>query len=340
MNLTLWYVAPDEAAGKLSSPYMTCADGNDPHAIIAAQPFTVSLKAICVAEDHHRTLFEGLFPQDGVLILSSNSLGTKPAVQRVHYYQEHLPRATLIDSFLSDTVYLCDDYSGHERLWLEFHIMAVGVPQEERDTLVNKFTSLAETAGSIFPVALPYSFIASTVVKSVEQLLNATQQAKHLLSRRVAFYPHHPRTPTDAGASGSPDHNTPILRCGTYIIFAEAVDGNAYTLQADNSITPVPDVSYLVFMIDRESIPSPDWVTSQRVAMLLTQINQGNANSEQAPIVFLNNTLTGYSNFSKLQRYLELWQKKQGDENSLTAAEKALMLRIASIAEIQPFLPK
>ncbi len=103
-------------------------------------------------------------------------------------------------------------------------------------------------------------------------------------------------------------------------------------------MSPNPNVSYVVFSVDQDSAPSPDWVNSQRVAMLLTHLKEGNPNAEQAPIEFLMSTLTGYSNFNKLQRYQELWQKKQ--EGSLAPAEQALMDQIAAIPELKPFLPK
>ncbi len=86
MDYNMWYISPDDQTGKLVSPYTIHPDENEPDAILAAQPFTVSLKTIRIAENHHKTLFEQVFRQDGVLILSSNSLGTKPEVQRVHYY--------------------------------------------------------------------------------------------------------------------------------------------------------------------------------------------------------------------------------------------------------------
>jgi hypothetical protein len=128
------------------------------------------------------------------------------------------------------------------------------------------------------------------------------------------------------------------LQVGTYVAFAQPQDPAKYKLQSNGLLTSgdkPSDVSYAVFNVVPQKHVSPNFVLNQKVATLLTQINSGNPHTTKGTIDFLNNTLKEYSNFRKLNRYLEL--KKKTD---LSEEEKALMAEIEKINELKPFLLK
>ena len=148
---TVWFV-PFGTEG-LISPY---DDHPGTIPLAAAQPFTVSLRTVVVDEKPH-SFFGDLLHHHDVLILSSTTLGSKPALQRVHYYEHDLPIGRVLNNFISDAMYVCEDYSGTDHLWTELRIVNVGTDPAERDALIHTFSGLAGEAGAVFPVALPYT---------------------------------------------------------------------------------------------------------------------------------------------------------------------------------------
>lgn len=292
--------------------------------IVAAQPFTAALRTVMVAEKLEH-FFDGLFREHDILILSSTTLGSKPAIQRVHYYQDDLPLKKVLNNFVADAMYVCEDYSGTDHLWMELRILTVGTDPQERDALTRTFTGLASEAGSVFPITLPYTMAASALASAVDKVLDAVNTTKPVLVCPIAFNP--------AG------HGYPILRAGNYVVFNEEIDAGDYSLATNERLVTRSggDVgaSYAVFTIDAEDAPSPDWVNSQRVATLLTQLDKGNPSATQASIGFVTDTLKAYSNFQNLQRYQEL---KRKDPATLTPAEKELMNRLAQMPDIKDFL--
>lgn len=292
--------------------------------IVAAQHFTAALRTVMVAEKLEH-FFDGLFREHDILILSSTTLGSKPAIQRVHYYQDDLPLKKVLNNFVADAMYVCEDYSGTDHLWMELRILTVGTDPQERDALTRTFTGLASEAGSVFPITLPYTMAASALASAVDKVLDAVNTTKPVLVCPIAFNP--------AG------HGYPILRAGNYVVFNEEIDAGDYSLATNERLVTRSggDVgaSYAVFTIDAEDAPSPDWVNSQRVATLLTQLDKGNPSATQASIGFVTDTLKAYSNFQNLQRYQEL---KRKDPATLTPAEKELMNRLAQMPDIKDFL--
>ena len=88
MKRELWYV-PD-GFGDLASPSLK----TDEHTIKGAMPFTLLLRNAVVSED-----LDGWFRGDNdIMIHTSASLGSRPAVRRVHYYEEEVPKGTNIDA--------------------------------------------------------------------------------------------------------------------------------------------------------------------------------------------------------------------------------------------------
>jgi hypothetical protein len=276
-----------------------------------------------VAED-----LEGLFRGDNdILILTSASLGERPLVQRVHYYEDEVPPKTALKNFIAETMFVWDDYSGMDRLWLEVNIMEIDTDTGERNALMNAFTNLAATGGAAFPALVPYTMAACGIAAAIEKLISALEKNVSVLRCPMTFYPP-PRT-------GAP------FQTGSYVVFQTPVDGGNYRLQPNQELETKSgstlDKSYVVFTIEAVKADSPQWLISQRVATLLTQLERGNPNTPAASLDFLTDTLKQYSNFLSLRRYIEL---KKKDVNRLTQAERDLMDRIAEREDLLPFLPK
>jgi hypothetical protein len=227
----------------------------------------------------------------------------------------------------ADTVFITDDYDGISRLWLELLVVEVDTESGERKAAVQAFQSLAAKAGAVFPVMLPYAFAASAVTGVLEKLVAALEQDKNVIKVPFSLYP------------GKPRPGKAPLQEGAYVAFAHPEDPAEYRLHSNGLLTSgngPSAVSYAVFDVSPTEEPSPRYVVSQKVATLLTQMKKGNPASAMSTIDFLDDTLTQYSNFRKLERYLELKNKK----GARTGEEKALMEHLAGVDALKPFLPK
>lgn len=316
----LWYV-PFDTTQLLSAyePHRHCP------VVTAAQPFTVEMRAARVEDDPHSPLYHWVHGSDGILILSNAVLGDKPTLQRVHYYADHPVAKEVINDFMAGTIYVCGDYSGHDHFWLEIRVLSVKADPQGSAALISKFNALASEAGAIFPAVMPYTLAADGVLKTVENFVDSSARNCDVIRYPVRFNP--------AG------HGYPLLRPGSYVVFPRATQAGHFQL-ADNEQLVTADgadalVTHAVFTIENKNEPDPDFVTSQRVAMLLTQIDSGNQNADQASVQFVTDTLTQYGNFKDLQRYDEL-----KSQPARSVDEQKIMDRLALRPELQPFLPK
>jgi hypothetical protein len=317
MNDSVWFVPLKTE--ELVSPYERHAGAA---AIESAQPFTVSLVTVVVAED----LDGFLRGRNDVLVLTRSSLGEQPLVERVHFYEEEVPKGKPIRNILANTVFLTDDYNGKDRLWLELNVIEVDTDTGERKAAVQAFQSLAVTAGAVFPALVPYSFGASAVIGVVEKLVGALEKDTDVVKVPFGLYP------------GEPQPGRAPMQAGTYVVFAQPQDPGQYKLHANGLLTSSDkpsDVSYAVFNLTPAKEVSPKYVVKQKVATLLTQLRTGNPNSPLPTLDFLTETLNQYTNFTKLDRYLKL--KAKGE---LTDQESTLMREIEQNEALKPFLPK
>lgn len=293
--------------------------------LVAAKPFTVSLKTVMVAED-----LDGWPRGDNDLLLTtSSSLGEAPEVQRVHFYAEEIKAKTVLKTFFAETMFVCEDYSATDRLWLKLKVLEIDTDTGERKALTNAFTKLATVAGSVFPVAMPYAGLAAGVAMAIDKLISALEKNVSAIECPVALYP------PDRPNAGMP------LQTGTYAVFSQETDGTKYLLEPGLTLKRADgkdiDIAYAIFQIEAVKAVSPKWVISQKVATLLTQIAQGNDKTAAGTIDFLTDTLQQYSNFKDLRRYAGL---KEKDPAKLTEEEKQLMDQIGKRGELKPFLPK
>jgi hypothetical protein len=328
-----WYV-PNAPAGQENTPQAlvpaaNTLPGEGQLAVEAAQPFTVSLEAVMVVETPGSSLHRLLHREHDVLIVSAAALGAQPPVQRVHYYADNLPLETLLADFLADAVYVCDDYSGNDRLWVELRVLDVGTDPGERETLVRAFAAAATAAGAIFPITLPYTMLARGAAATVDKFLAATKVSP-LLTANLALSP-------PGGTGGA------RLRQGRYVLCHAPIDGSAYRLGDDGRLLAAADgqpaaLTYATLALAASDTPSPDWVVSQRVATLLSQLDQGTPGLAQSALGAVEEAMRGFGTFRDLQRYSDLARKRQQTPGSLSPAEQALLQRLGQKPELQPYI--
>ncbi len=336
---SLWFVPFEPgvgyAPGEITSSYDLACGGDT---IPRRAPFTVSLRSVHIVLAF-ASLLQRLRRHDFV-VATNTTEGSKPPLRRIHYYQASLtPGAVIrIDDLLSDVVHCTDDYSG-ERFYTEVEILAVPEDPARREQVVQVLTGLATQAGAAFPVMLPYAAAGAGFAKAVDALWAHTDRTVPLLSCPLELYMHDDQVPDQL-------RDVPVLRAGHYVAFDGDVAGADYLLAEDERLVradgaPVdPHLAYAVLAVQRADVPSPDFVVSQRVATLLTQLAQGNLNNPLASsLEFVRDTVGQYSNFGTLRDYHDLLTKQQGGA-PLTLEEQAVMKRIAANPELQPFLPK
>ena len=311
-----WYVDLDD--GELKAASKVHGEGTQ---LKPAEAFTVSLKTVFPAKN-----FEGAFGGgNDIMILTRAALGDQPRVRRVHFYRKGLPDRDPIDDIFSETIFTAEDWRG-DRLWLEIIVVEIDKSDNERSTAIDTFGNLAAKFGSVFPAMIPYTFAVKPVLKVVDRLDSALRKNDDVL--RVPFSLHQ-----DAGPGVAP------LQEGYYVLFANHISNAArYKLDLNNGFimdgNGHPDISYVVFAVKRGVRNGPKFEASQKVARLLSQMDDGGPSAKDT-VDFLIDTLTSYDNFKKLRRFEELSEK---DPALLTDEEKALMERIKEIEELKPFV--
>lgn len=337
---TVWFVPFDSQDGALRSVYDADTVAPDaPGTIATGRPFTVSIQSMKLARQAHRSWFQkALHPDFDVLVLTSSALGSKPLVERIHYYKSEidLDRPLLAHDLLADAVWVCDDYHDPDPFYVELQVVVVDRSDDTRHAALKGFETLAGTAGSIFPVALPYIALGDGVLEGLEKVIGASARREvHVISEPLKLFP--PRTPRHKA-----------MRPGQYVILGEEVDGAQYYLGANGELAnrageePVggdgAPLSYAVLRIDTVQAVQTNFVVSQRVATLLTQMKNDReaqpAGVLQTSFGFLTDTLKAYTNFTDLQRYDQLRQKE-----SHTPGEDDQMAQLAKRPELAPFLP-
>jgi hypothetical protein len=326
------FVPPHTAGGELISAFG--ADKSDPFLIKAAQAFTIELETVMVPQEHQKRLLPQvslpfLDGEKDMLVLSASSTSDHPEVQRVHYFGQAPEFRTPHSNFQSNTMYLTSDYNGKDQLQVSVRLVEVDTSNEERDTFLSEFQNLAGGAGALFPAVLPYVSAGVQLGKAIDKVISAVKPSNESrLVNRLNFH-------------AQPNENQIALRLGRYVFFEHDLDSTKLSLSGNNRLLrdgkEVLDIAYVVCQIVDVSDPSPDYVVSQRVATLLTGLDRAHANVSETAVGFLQDTLNAYTDFSDLQRYVELWKKSQAP-GGISDDERKLMTRIAAKGALTPFI--
>lgn len=283
----IWFNPPN--SDELISPF------SDPRGVViqAAQAFSVSLRSFCVADD-----LDGFFRGDNdILVTSRAALGAKPPVDRVHYFQEELPVGETQRSLLAESMFVCDDYNGVDSLWLELQVVEIDTSDNERSALVAAFRNLAVAAGAIFPAILPYTALGAGLLSSLNKLWSAIEKDTQVIRSPLRLEPS--------------DRFGAKLQPGIYVVFQTPVKGEDFRMKPGFILeTPdgyAPRQSYATYSVEAVKALSPDFVVSDKVATLLTQLRDSSrASGVASSFDFLRDTLSNYSNFEQLRRYKDL----------------------------------
>lgn len=295
LNLNpVWLVDPE--TNYLTSPYE-----RQPklQAIPSAKPFTVSLLSCVINED-----FDGFLRGDNdILIVTQSSLGEKPPVDRVLFYEQEIAAGQPIVNVLSENILVTDDYSGIDRLWLELRVMEIDTDERQYQILKNSLISLNQTLGAAFPVLLPYTYIGQGLIGIFDKFMNILERDTKVIKVPFSFYPE--KTPRPGRAP---------LQTGTYVMFSQPERGQRFKMEASGLLVEHPTlqpakVSYITFDVTMDKIVTPEFVIGDKMATLLTQIRSGNRTTAPSSLDFLTETITHYAKFKALLRYSELSKK-------------------------------
>jgi hypothetical protein len=218
--------------------------------IPAAKAFTVSLLSCVVAED-----LDGFLRGDNdILILTQSSLGEKPPVDRVLFYEQEIPAGQPLVNLLSENILVTDDYSGIDRLWLELRVMEIDTDEREYKILKNALTSFTQTLGAAFPVLLPYTYIGEAVAGIVEKFMRVLERDTDVIKVPFSFYPQ--QTPPVGRAP---------LQTGTYVMFSKPERGERFKMEPSGLLVEHPTLqparlSYVTFDLTMDRIVTPEFV--------------------------------------------------------------------------------
>lgn len=342
---TIWFVPFDSPDGVLQPAYSREAPpeaGDKPAILTTGESFTVSLRTMRLARKLESSFIKKILQTDtDVLVLSSSALGSRPMVDRIHFYKSEidLEKPLFAHDLLSDVIWVCDDYRG-EPLYMELKVMTVDRSDEHRDAALESFQGLASIAGSVFPVAVPYMAIGTSVLQSLNKMWESSERREtYRISEPVRLFP-----------PGTPRAKT--IRAGQFVLLSDQIDGTKYQLSDDGEVGSTADggeprgedgaeLSYAVVRIDPTKYPSIDFVVEQRVATLLTGLKRDQEGQPTDPLKtslgFLTETLTAYTSFRSLERYQEL-KEKQDSGATLTVGEQQQVEQLKQRKELQPWI--
>ena len=338
-----WYVSQDASGniGFFSPDDRTVA----PLAVIeAAQPFTVRLVSFRVVNSYstkYQNPFHRLhqkFARRGpdksgndVLIKSASWLGTSPRVERIHFYEDDVPFGKHRAALEYNVIFSCEDYNGSDQLWFSLEMFEIDVRENstERRALADAFSGAAKMAGAVMPEVTAAMGFANVAFASLQKYISSLGDNDLILRENFEFVPQ--------GGRGQY-----ILREGTYVVFNTDVDGaqlmipHEYSNRVYLKDGSEPDADYAVFEIERGVYPNREQILSQKVAGILTMMNQERADARVAGLQLVQAALNGQAIFQDLERYNELKAKEA--TTGLTAAEQERLKVLADKPSIQAFL--
>lgn len=315
----VWLALPDK--NFLVSPYQVYPEST---LLQPAQAFTVSMLSCVINKDLDSILRRD---RNDLLIMTRTALGSRPLVERVHFYEKDIPLGEPILNLLSENVFLSDDYSGNERLWLEIDILEIATNDGDRRAVVNVFQELVGAVGAAFPAIALYTYPINAIARTVERIISAAERDTYALKVPFSLYP------------GKPTRGRAPLQTGVYVVFAQDQYGQSFRMDDKGELwttegRPAP-VSYATFDIVPMKRVSPDLMVSQKLATLLTQMRSKEESVAKATLGFLKDTVTDYNHFRLLERYYELAAKSDRSRE-----ETARMQAIATLDVLKPYLSK
>ncbi|HUV38877.1 MAG TPA: hypothetical protein VMY39_04655, partial [Planctomycetota bacterium] len=277
---------------------------------------SIEMQGVWVLEDKD----PGLRMNNDLIVTTRHRLGSRPEVDKVHFYKQEVPERTWVPTGLHPVVYTTDDFrpSGLKDLYLRVRVYDEdGLSTEEAAELEKQIRGGTAAAGVAFPAFAPFAGLAAKAGVALFNLIGSLDRHDEIIDAEIPLVVNAPE-----------DQGYDLLQPGFLVCFGKDVDAEGLVVGSDKKLYICRDggrydlfekASYAVLRIDRTASQAPDLVLQEKMATLLSQLEGDRGKSSASAMAFLTETFETYSKYRKLERLREL--RKKG---TLSDDEKAL----------------
>jgi len=174
---------------------------------------------------------------------------------------------------------------------------------------------------------IPFLGIASNVAEPLIKLIDSLHNHEPIIdSKLLKLY------------MTEPDQGSPILQTGHFVYFQDPQENELHITPnlrvVDAQGNEFDGCSYVVYSIKLEESVQPETELDQKVATLLSQINNGNPSTTKSTLDFLKETVKAYVQVKELKRKSEL-KGKIAENITLKPNEEDLLKRLKSSENIK-----
>ena len=281
----------------------------------SAQPLTVRFRGAMVREDRDPVLRGN----NDLLVVTKFQFGNEPPVDRLHYIGSDEPTGWHGD-FFRDTILSVRDLTKGE---LTLRVQVYDVDGVDGG-LIDAVERASSHAAVTFPQLTPYAGAVGLGVRPLVELVDSIDDHDVILDDRVTLEIAEPGTRCN------------LLQPGYFVHFDGEVPGSA-ELGRDLRVrfgdgTEYTGGSYAVLEVVRDHGGRREWEIDQKAAKLIAELN-GKGQSGKAALDFLEDTLSAYTDYRRLDRAAELRSKE-----ALTPHEETLLEELEADPDLRPFL--
>lgn len=328
-----WWFAADVFQNGFSRLMSTTAEGSSNRDFLDAQKMTITFTNAWIRDE----MDGGWKKTNDLIITSKHAVGSKPPVDKIHFYKDHFPSKKFVGASFHPIIYATNDFrTDAEEITLQLRIYDEdGLSDSEKKGIESAIGSATAAAAIAFPAFAPIAGLTSGVGSALVGLIDNLNNHDKIIDGIIRLAINRPA-----------DRGYDLLQPGFYVCFADDVDaGNLflgndrklYLLPPDPSSQPSEFLahSYVIIRVDRTYLLQSDLAIDEKAATLLSEIEAGKQQATSSALSFLRETLTAYNNFRRLQRYTEL--KNKGAK--ITQDEQALVDEMKKDPTLSPYLP-
>lgn len=330
LTLQNWWFSPVKIEESVKLQSSATKYISEDSKIITASPFSVYLRGIYIDKSEDNEFWKirkKPSTTNDLLILSNFQVGTAPTVTRFHYFKEKQKIGEVIGNFFNTLVCSYSDFKD-SHLTLQIQAFDVDSYSSIRE-IFSGITKLAGNAAVTFPVVSPYA-TAVGVTSSLLGLIDNIDKHDLIMESNL-------RLEVTEENTGSQ-----LLQAGHWVFFDKPQKEG---IELDSNLQIKGEFhksSYAIYSIKKEEAQEPQWELSQKIATLLSELNN-KGNSGRSAIEFLRETMDGYVRYKKVKRYQELKEKKNlfektADRKQFSIDEEKQLERIESDESIKEFI--
>lgn len=330
MSSQWWYAKPDFSDNNFSKLALPTDVhfSDDQRFFRDAQKLRITVEGAWVADD----MDKGFRRDNDLVIATKFRIGKKPPVSKLHYYKRNCPAEHWENVVFHPEVYATEDFresTGEIGLQL-FVYDEDGLRPSEQEKMASAITAGTSAAAIAFPAIAPYAGLASGIINSLTTVVSKLDEHDQIVNAKIKLAVNRP---DNQGF----DH----LQPGFLICFNGAVSASNLVLGEDKKLyykdgskyKHYQHRSYAVLRVDRAGTMAPDFERNQKLATLLTEIENGKNGGAKSALNFLEETMESYQNFKRLQRYTELKTKQSKSDE-----ETQLQSELESDPALAPFI--